>query len=101
MAKKVESSQVHELLLQALETERGGIQIYTAAVQAAQNEDLRKEWEHYLEQTRNHERILTNVFAELGMDTEQSSPGREVGGCCCLSGRLPRGSPSLEPGIRA
>lgn len=78
MAKKVESSQVHELLLQALETERGGIQIYTAAVQAAQNDDLRKEWEHYLEQTRNHERVLTNVFAELGMDTEESSPGREV-----------------------
>lgn len=78
MAKKVESSQVHELLLQALETERGGIQIYTAAVQAAQNEDLRKEWEHYLDQTRNHERILTNVFAELGVDTEEVSPGRAV-----------------------
>lgn len=78
MGKKVESSQVHELLLQALETERGGIQIYTAAIQAAQNEDLRKEWEHYLEQTQNHERILTNVFAELGMDTEETSPGREV-----------------------
>ena len=78
MPKKVERTQVHEPLLQALETERGGIQIYTAAVQAAQNEDLRKEWEHYLDQTRNHERILTNVFAELGVDTEEVSPGRAV-----------------------
>ena len=46
MAKQAESSQVHELLLQALETERGGIQIYTAAIESAQNDDLRKEWEH-------------------------------------------------------
>lgn len=78
MAKQAESRQIHELLLQALETERGGIQIYTAAIEAAQNKDLRKEWKHYLEQTTNHERILTDVFAQLGMDTEEMSPGREV-----------------------
>jgi rubrerythrin len=78
MAKKTDNAQVHELLLQALETERGGIKVYTAAVQAAQNEDLRKEWEEYLDETRTHEQVLTNVFAELGMDTEESSPGRVV-----------------------
>lgn len=78
MAKKTDNAQVHELLLQALETERGGIKVYTAAIQAAQNEDLRKEWEEYLDETRTHEQVLTNVFAELGMDTEESSPGREV-----------------------
>jgi rubrerythrin len=78
MAKKTDNAQVHELLLQALETERGGIKVYTAAIQAAQNEDLRKEWEEYLDETRTHEQVLTNVFAELGMDTEESSPGRKV-----------------------
>ena len=78
MAKKTDNAQVHELLLQALETERGGIKVYTAAIQAAQNEDLRNEWEEYLDETRTHEQVLTNVFAELGMDTEESSPGREV-----------------------
>jgi len=78
MAKKTDNAQVHELLLQALETERGGIKVYTAAIQAAQNEDLRKEWEEYLDETRTHEQVLTNVFTELGMDTEESSPGREV-----------------------
>lgn len=78
MAKKTDNAQVHELLLQALETERGGIKVYTAAIQAAQNEDLRKEWEEYLDETRTHEQVLSNVFAELGMDTEESSPGREV-----------------------
>ena len=78
MAKKTDNAQVHELLLQALETERGGIKVYTAAIQAAQNEDLRTDWEEYLDETRTHEQVLTNVFAELGMDTEESSSGREV-----------------------
>ncbi|KRG68033.1 DUF892 family protein [Pseudoxanthomonas dokdonensis] len=69
---------VHELLLQALETERGGIQIYTAAINAAQNEDLAEEWQKYLDETRHHEKILLGVFEELGKDPEEASPGREV-----------------------
>ena len=78
MARKTDSDQVHELLLQALETERGGIQIYTEAVAAAVNDDLRKEWREYLEQTRTHEQVLTGVFEALGMDTEEQSPGRKI-----------------------
>ena len=75
---KYDSKQLTELLLQALETERGGIQIYTAAIKAAQNEELKEEWQEYLEETRTHEEILVRVFGELGMDTEQQSPGRSV-----------------------
>lgn len=73
---KYDSRQLTELLLQALETERGGIQIYTAAIKAAQNEDLKEEWREYLDETRTHEEILVRVFGELGLDTEQQSPGR-------------------------
>ncbi|MFC6185211.1 hypothetical protein [Pseudoxanthomonas japonensis] len=40
--------------MQALETERGGILIYTAAVNAAINEDLKKEWSGYLDEIRTH-----------------------------------------------
>ncbi len=75
---KVDNRQVHELLLQALETERGGIQIYTAAITAAVNEDLKKEWGEYLDETRTHEQVLTRVFEQLEMDTEEASPGRAV-----------------------
>ena len=79
MAKKaVDDAQVTELLLQALETERGGIKVYTAAITAAQNDDLRKEWEEYLEETRTHEQVLTRVFEAIGLDTEAKSPGRDV-----------------------
>lgn len=75
---KYDSRQLTELLLQALETERGGIQIYTAAIKAAQNEELKEEWQEYLDETRTHEEILVRVFGELGLDTEQRSPGRSV-----------------------
>lgn len=77
-ASMTDHAQVHELLLQALETERGGIQVYTAAIKAAQHDELKEEWGKYLDETRTHERILTEVFQELGKDTEESSPGREV-----------------------
>lgn len=75
---KYDSRQLTELLLQALETERGGIQIYTAAIKAAQNEDLKEEWQEYLDETRTHEEVLVRVFSELGLDAEQQSPGRSV-----------------------
>ena len=78
MGRKADSDQVHELLLQAIETERGGIRVYTEAIAAAVNDDLRKEWQEYLEQTRTHEQVLTSVFEALGMDTEEQSPGRKV-----------------------
>jgi hypothetical protein len=71
-------NEVNELLYQALETEIGGVQVYEAAVQCAVNEDLKKEWTEYLEQTREHERILREVFDALGLDPEADSPGRQV-----------------------
>ncbi|WP_440224505.1 hypothetical protein ACQQ2N_04610 [Dokdonella sp. MW10] len=78
MQRKYNTDQVHELLYQAIETERGGIKIYTAAIQAAVNEDLRKEWGEYLEETKTHEQVLTRVFEQLGLDTETQSPGRDI-----------------------
>lgn len=80
MARKIDynSDQLRELLLQALETERGGIRIYENAIKAAVNEDLKREWQEYLEETRTHEKVLLRVFSELGMDPEEQSPGRAV-----------------------
>jgi rubrerythrin len=74
----MEQSQVKELLLQSLEHERGGIQVYENAIKCALNDDLKEEWGKYLEQTRNHERILLRVFKELGLDAEEQSPGRGI-----------------------
>ena len=78
MATKMKTDQVNELLLQALETEMGGVQVYEHAVQCAVNEDLKKEWSEYLEQTREHVQALREVFDKLGLDPEAETPGRQV-----------------------
>lgn len=72
------SSQMQELLYQALETEQGGIKVYEAALECAVNDDLRKEWTEYLEQTREHERTLLEVFQTLGLDASTETSGRGV-----------------------
>jgi rubrerythrin len=74
----MKESQVENLLYEALETEMGGVQVYTNAVECAQNEDLKKEWEEYLEQTQRHEEILRDVFEKLGLDPEKETPGRRI-----------------------
>jgi rubrerythrin len=69
---------LNELLYQALETERGGVQVYEAAISCAVNEELRQEWEEYYQQTQQHEQVLLDVFATLGLDPEQETPGRQI-----------------------
>lgn len=80
MGAKDMTHEIEELLLQALETERGGIEVYTAAIDAAQNEDLKEEWEEYLAETQHHEEVLLGVFEQLGLDPEKQTPGREIVG---------------------
>lgn len=74
----MELNQLEELLLQALETEAGGIQVYTHAIQSAVNDELRREWQEYLEQTTDHEKIVRSVIEQLGLDPAKSTPGRAV-----------------------
>jgi rubrerythrin len=74
----MKKEQLDELLYQALETEQGGIQIYSTALRCAQNDDLKKEWQEYLEQTTNHEAIVRGVFGKLGLDPSAETAGRKV-----------------------
>jgi rubrerythrin len=70
--------QFGELLYQALETELGGVQVYETAVGCAVNEDLKKEWQEYLDQTRNHVQIVENLLKELALDPKHETPGRQI-----------------------
>jgi hypothetical protein len=74
----MEQKQLEELLYQALETERGGISVYEAALGCALNEDLQEEWEKYLDQTRNHEMVMLRVLEAFALDAETMTPGREI-----------------------
>jgi hypothetical protein len=71
-------TQIHELLCQALETEMGGVEIYRTALECALNEELKEEWEEYLEHTEKHVEIVRQIFAKLGLDPEMETPGRLV-----------------------
>ena len=74
----MKDAQIAELLLQALETEIGGAQIYMTAIKCATNEDLKEEFNKYLGQTQHHVEVVETLLAEFGLDTQATSPGREV-----------------------
>jgi rubrerythrin len=74
----MERTQLTELLLQSLEHERGGVEVYRTAVESAVNEDLHKEWSEYLEQTQRHVQILEGVCRKFEIDPEADSPGRTI-----------------------
>ena len=74
----MDRDRLNELLFQALETERGGIQVYENAVDCAQNDDLKKEWTKYLEQTTNHEVVMLRVLDAFGLDADTETPGRAI-----------------------
>jgi len=67
-----------DLLYQALETENGGVQVYATALRCAVNKDLREEWNKYLEQTKNHVQILSDILNALELDPDAETPGRKV-----------------------
>jgi rubrerythrin len=74
----MKDEQLHQLLYEALETEMGGVQVYQTAIRCAVNEDLKKEWEEYHEQTQKHEQIARELFGKLGLDPEKETPGRQI-----------------------
>jgi rubrerythrin len=74
----MKQEQMNELLLQALETEQGGVLVYETALRCAVNPELKEEWQGYLEETQNHETIVLKIFEQLALDPQMESPGREV-----------------------
>ncbi len=67
-----------ELFYQWYETELGGLDIYKTALTCAVNEDLKEEWQKYLDQTKHHVEVVEDAFEKLGLDPEKETPGRKV-----------------------
>ena len=74
----MEMQVVKELILQSLEHERGGVKIYETALKCVQNEDLKEEWEKYLEETEKHVQVLHDVCLQMNLDPEEQTPGRKI-----------------------
>lgn len=69
---------VHEMLIQALEHEMGGVEVYETALKCAINDDLKGEWEKYHQETERHVQILHDVCAQLQIDPDKQTPGRKI-----------------------
>jgi hypothetical protein len=78
MKARTEKSQVKELLLEVLETELGGVQVYTTALKCVVREDLKEEWEEYLAQTQQHVQVARDLCDKLGVDVNEITPGRLI-----------------------
>jgi ferritin-like metal-binding protein YciE len=74
----MDTKQFNELILQSLEHELGGLQVYETALKCVVNDELREEWEKYLEETRSHVEALTTVCRRLEIDASEETPGRSV-----------------------
>jgi rubrerythrin len=74
----MKDEQVRELLYQMLATEMGGVQVYTTALNCVENEDLKEEWEKYLEETEKHVEVVQQCMQTLGLDPNEETPGRKV-----------------------
>jgi rubrerythrin len=74
----MEMKRVKELLLQSLEHEKGGIKVYQTALKCVVNDDLKEEWDEYLEQTEKHVQVLQDVCLQLEFDPEEQTPGRKI-----------------------
>jgi len=74
----MKNEQLHQLLYEALETEMGGVQVYKMVIQCAINQDLKEEWEKYLEQTHNHEQVVRELLGKFSLDPQAETPGRKV-----------------------
>jgi hypothetical protein len=70
--------QLNDLLLQMMETELGGEQVYRAALRCAINADLKEEWLNYLDETLMHQDIVRGLCDVVGLDPDQPCPSRAV-----------------------
>jgi rubrerythrin len=64
------------LMYQLLETELGGVEVYTTALKCVINEDLKEEFEKYLSETTRHVEIARALLEACGLDPEAEVPAR-------------------------
>jgi rubrerythrin len=74
----MQDKQFEELLLQSLEHEIGGEKIYDLALSCAVNDDLKREWSQYLNETKTHIAALERICGVLSLDPSKETPGRAV-----------------------
>ncbi|MFA7608204.1 MAG: hypothetical protein WCY08_16680 [Rhodocyclaceae bacterium] len=75
---RYDQHQLKDLLLQMMETELGGEQVYRTALTCAIDDDLKREWGEYLEETLTHQDVVRRACELLDIDADQEVPSRAV-----------------------
>jgi hypothetical protein len=75
---RYDEAQLGDLLLQMIETELGGEQVYRTALTCAVNEELKEEWQGYLDETLSHQNVVRTTCELLGVDADEEVPSRAV-----------------------
>ncbi len=65
------------LMYQLLETELGGAQVYKTALKCALNDELKEEWQKYLDETTRHIQIARDLLEQVGLDADAEVPARK------------------------
>lgn len=73
-----DSHQLDELVLQMMETELVGEQVYRAALPCAHQPDLKKEWQGHLKATLAHQNVVRGMCNALGLAPAAPTPTRAV-----------------------
>jgi len=74
----MKKQQLEELVLQSLEHELGGVNVYASAIECAVRSDLKEEWQKYHQQTKSHVAALEKVCKAIGIDATRETAGRAV-----------------------
>jgi len=66
------------LVLEALQTETGGVKVYDKALECVDNTELRAEWRKYRDQTERHREVLLEACTKLGINPNHRAPGCDI-----------------------
>jgi hypothetical protein len=75
-ARAAQPAAFETLMYQLLETELGGVQVYTAALECVLNPELKEEWQKYLGETKRHVEIARALLTDLGLDPDAEVAAR-------------------------
>ena len=73
-----DSHQLNDLVIQMMETELGGEQVYRTALTCAVNPDLKEEWQGYLDEPLHHQQVVRSICDALNLDPDTQPPTRAV-----------------------
>ena len=71
---EINNSQMMNMLSEFLTVEQGGEELYEKALTLVFDPEVKSKFKEYLEQTRNHQKVLTNVIKRLGGNPKMQSP---------------------------